>query len=130
MAMSITKDICSSLLGAKTVRRGNKELIRSPRGVRTLMNTLPLRRGLFLIPLVVACFALSSMAAQGQLSPAPDGGYPHANTAEGTDALFNLTTGFGNTANGFQALYNNTNGSSNTATGSVALYNNTASDNT
>ena len=37
------------------------------------------------------------------------------NTAEGTDALFSLTTGSDNTANGFQALYSNTTGNSNTA---------------
>jgi hypothetical protein len=33
--------------------------------------------------------------------PAPDGGYPGFNTAEGQNALFNLTTGIGNTAVGW-----------------------------
>jgi hypothetical protein len=32
--------------------------------------------------------------------PPPDGGYPGFNTAEGHNALFNLTTGVGNAAVG------------------------------
>jgi hypothetical protein len=84
----------------------------------------PLRYGLFLIPLVLAAFALSP-TAQAQLSPPPDGGYPGQNTAEGTDALFSLTTGTDNTAIGFDALFNNTTGSENTAAGSDALVSNT-----
>jgi hypothetical protein len=71
----------------------------------------------------IACFALSPTAQA--VSPAPDGGYPGGNTAEGTDALFSLTTGSDNTAIGFQALFNNTTGSQNTATGAGALDNNT-----
>jgi hypothetical protein len=88
------------------------------------MNRSPLRYGLFLIPLVLAAFAVSP-PAQAQLSPPPDGGYPGNNTAEGTDALFSLTTGTDNTALGFDALYSNTTGDSNTATGSLALASNT-----
>ena len=83
-----------------------------------------LRYGLFLIPLVLAALALSP-TAQAQLSPPPDGGYDGDNTAEGTDALFSLTTGPDNTAIGFDALYSNTTGDSNTATGSIALSSNT-----
>jgi hypothetical protein len=91
---------------------------------RDLISRSPLRYGLFLIPVALAWFALST-TTQAQLSPAPDGGYPNDNTAEGTDALFNLTTGSENTANGFQALLSNTTGDSNTATGSQALPSNT-----
>ena len=83
-----------------------------------------LRYGVFLIPLVLAAFALSP-TAQAQLSPPPDGGYDGNNTAEGTDALFSLTTGTDNTAVGFDALFSNTTGSENTATGSDALLSNT-----
>ena len=57
--------------------------------------------------------------------PAPDGGYPGGNTAEGSQALFSLTSGVSNTANGHQALFNNTIGNSNTALGFRALFNNT-----
>jgi len=92
--------------------------------ITNLMNRSPLRYGLFLIPLVLAAFALST-TGQAQLSPPPDGGYAGDNTAEGTDALFSLTTGTENTAIGFDALNSNTTGDSNTATGSIALSSNT-----
>jgi len=86
--------------------------------------TLPL-----LIPLLFVCFALAP-AAQAVV-PAPDGGYPANNTAEGTDALFSLTSGTDNTAIGFDALYSNTVGVKNTAAGTSALFSNTnGSDNT
>jgi hypothetical protein len=88
------------------------------------MNRSRLRRGLFLIPLAVTAFALSP-TVQAQLSPPPDGGYAGDNTAEGTDALFSLTTGTENTAVGFDALTSNTTGDSNTAAGSIALESNT-----
>src|SRR6266550_1116631 len=91
---------------------------------RDSINRSPLRYGIFLIPVALAWFAFSP-TAQAQLSPAPDGGYPNDNTAEGTDALFSNTTGSENTANGFQALFSNTTGDSNTATGSEALPANT-----
>jgi len=88
------------------------------------MNRSRLRYGLLLIPLLLAAFTLSP-TAQAQLSPPPDGGYAGDNTAEGTDALFSLTTGTENTAVGFDALTSNTTGDSNTATGSIALGSNT-----
>src|SRR5438876_6767967 len=91
---------------------------------RDSISRSPLRYGLFLIPLVLAALALSP-TAQAQLSPPPDGGYAGDNTAEGTDALFSLTTGTENTAIGFDALNSNTTGDSNTATGSIALSSNT-----
>jgi uncharacterized coiled-coil protein SlyX len=91
---------------------------------RDSISRSPLRHGLFLIPLALAWFALSP-TVQAQLSPAPDGGYPNDNTAEGTDALFSLTTGTDNAAIGFDALFSNTTGDSNTATGSIALTSNT-----
>jgi hypothetical protein len=57
------------------------------------------------------------------VTPAPDGGYPGGNTAEGNNALFSLTTGGGNTALGFQALYSNAFPIDNTAVGNGALRN-------
>jgi len=60
------------------------------------------------------------------VSPAPDGGYPNGNTAEGTFALQNLTTGNNNTALGSGALFSDMTGSQNTATGSGALSHNTS----
>ena len=77
----------------------------------------------FLIALMLSCFGLSPKVLA--VVPAPDGGYPGANTAEGDFALFSLTTGASNTAIGFAALGNNTTGSQNTATGVFALISNT-----
>jgi len=80
------------------------------------------RIAVFLTALI--CFGLLP-GAQAQLSPPPDGGYPNQNTAEGDDALFNLTTGSDNTAIGFNALRANTTGIANTANGAGALFSNT-----
>ena len=85
-------------------------------------------RGLLLIPLALACFAVSP-AAQA-VSPPPDGGYPGGNTAEGQNALFGLTIGEFNTAVGFFALESNTIGSFNTALGAGTLFANTVDSNT
>src|SRR6266571_2811208 len=83
-------------------------------------------RGFLLIPLVLACFALSPTARALLPAPTPDGGYTGANTAEGDDALFSLTTGRENTAIGFDALDKNTTGSANAAMGADALFSNTS----
>jgi len=63
------------------------------------------------------------------VTPAPDGGYPGFNTAEGDHALQSLTSGTSNTAIGFDALFSNTTGSNNTATGIDALFSNTTGSN-
>jgi hypothetical protein len=98
-----------------------------------------------LIPLVLACFALSPTAqavcqegcdvsnfntflGDEALSSNTTGS---SNTAVGFQALFSNTTGFFNTANGSQALGSNTIGNSNTASGAAALLSNTTgNDNT
>src|SRR6266567_4032188 len=64
------------------------------------------------------------------VSPAPDGGYPGANTAEGQSALLSLTTGTYNTAVGIYTLKSDTTGSFNTAIGAGALVLNTSDQNT
>jgi hypothetical protein len=55
------------------------------------------------------------------VTPPRDGGYPGRNTAEGQDALFNLTTGSANTAIGYQSLHSVTTSSGNTAVGDLTL---------
>jgi len=98
--------------------------------LRNLMNRSPLRAFL-LIPFVLVCFALSPAPNAFGVDPAPDGGYPGDNTAEGTDALFSLTGGTENTALGADALYYNAGGTGNTAVGHSTLLSNTSgNDNT
>src|SRR6478672_13942000 len=77
----------------------------------------------FLIAFMLSCFGLSTKLLA--VVPAPDGGYPGRNTAEGDSALFTLTTGAANTAIGFDALALNSTGDFNTAGGSSALLSNT-----
>src|SRR5260370_24694494 len=69
---------------------------------------------------LLACFALSPKAQA--VVPAPDGGYPNGNTAEGDDSLFDLDTGFCNTPIGYAAIFRNTTGNKITAIGSAALH--------
>src|SRR5437016_12102856 len=76
----------------------------------------PWRLGFFLNAFMLVAIALSPTAKA--VSPPPDGGYANANTAEGGNALFSLTTGAQNTAIGNLALFSNTTGSFNTANGS------------
>lgn len=77
----------------------------------------PLRFGLVLNVLAIALALLAFSQATRAVTPAPDGGYPNENTAEGTNALFSLTSdGHYNTANGFDALYSNTGGDGNDLT--------------
>ena len=80
------------------------------------------------IPFALGFFALSQMAQA--VSPAPDGGYPGGNTAEGQSALLSLTTGVYNTGVGIFSLLTNATGSFNTATGAGALLATTADENT
>ncbi len=77
-------------------------------------------QSLAILALAIICFAFLSTTQA--VVPPPDGGYPGANTAEGENALFSLTTGTFNTAVGFFALENNDLGNYNTAIGAGALF--------
>jgi hypothetical protein len=110
------------------------------RPLKHSMNRLPSRLALLLIPLALACFALSPQAratceegcsggfnsntflGEGALAGNTTG---DNDTAIGDAALAANTTGFNNTANGASALIFNTTGYYNTATGNVALFSNT-----
>jgi hypothetical protein len=74
---------------------------------------------LILVTLVFLCFGL--LSRMQAVVPAPDGGYPGGNTAEGTNALLSLTTGTYNTAIGLFSLRSSTEGKFNTAVGAGAL---------
>jgi hypothetical protein len=80
------------------------------------------------VALTLICFALSKRAQA--VVPTPDGGYPNFTTAEGTNALQNLTTGIGNTATGWHSLFANTAGNLNTGVGAGTLLLNTGDNNT
>jgi Chaperone of endosialidase len=82
---------------------------------------------LFLV-FALVCLTLSPRVQA--VVPAPDGGYPGGNTAEGQTALLNLSTGGFNTAVGYLSLRSNTTNSFNTAVGAGALIANTADENT
>src|SRR5215831_19456480 len=80
------------------------------------------------VALTLICFALSPEAHA--VVPPPDGAYPNFTTAEGQNALQNLTTGLGNTATGWHSLFANTAGNLNTAIGAGTLLFNTGDNNT
>ena len=78
--------------------------------------------------LLLLCFGV--LQAVQAVVPPPDGGYPGFNTAEGTNALKNLTTGVGNAAVGWYSLLSNTDGSYNTGVGAGTLVLNSGDKNT
>jgi hypothetical protein len=81
-----------------------------------------------LITLALVFFALAQNTLA--VNPPPDGDYPGGNTAEGQNALLNLTTGTYNTAIGYLSLLSNAANNFNTAIGAGTLLANTADNNT
>jgi len=81
------------------------------------------RCGLFLIPLLLACFGLAPMAQA--VGPDTDGTIPGSNNGEGIGVLVSRTGGVWNTGTGFEALNHLTAGNQNTATGLRALFSDT-----
>jgi uncharacterized coiled-coil protein SlyX len=86
------------------------------------------RQNLINILIGIVCIGLLPRAQA--VVPAPDGGYPGGNTAEGQNALFSLTTGGFNTAVGYLSLRSDTTGQLNTAIGAGTLLANTGDNNT
>ena len=93
------------------------------------MNPLIQFRKAIALSFIVLVFSLFTQRAQA-VSPPPDGAYPNFTTAEGENALKDLTTGTGNTALGAFSLFGTTTGSFNTAVGAGALDLNTGDANT
>ena len=83
------------------------------------MNCAPFRLALLVIPLAIACLALSPQA-QATCHEGCD--LPNSNTFLGDNALIFNTTGVFNTAVGDDALHSNTTGFRNTAIGASALF--------
>jgi hypothetical protein len=94
--------------------------------IKTSIQRLLLSSGFIVFAL--GYFAVSP-TAQGVV-PAPDGGYPGGNTAEGQSALLNLTTGTYNTALGLFSLLSDGAGNFNTGVGAGTLLSNRANQNT
>src|SRR2546430_16857551 len=76
-----------------------------------------------LLIMMIGCLTLFAVAKASAVNPPPDGGHPGENTAEGTNALFSLTSGIDNTAIGFDALFADTTGMENTDAESDELSN-------
>ncbi len=90
--------------------------------------SIRVKKAALLFVVLLVCFGLLPKAQA--VNPPPDGGYPGGNTAEGQNALLNLTTGGFNTAVGFFSLRSNTEGTFNTGVGAGTLFVNTADQNT
>ena len=73
------------------------------------------------ILVAVGCFAFLPIA-----QAAPETALPNFNTADGQDALANVTTGAANTAVGWRSLFSNTDGSFNSGFGAGTLLFNTS----
>ena len=80
------------------------------------------------IILALGCFAF--LPKTQAVSPPPDGCYPGFTTAEGCNALQNLTSGSANTGLGWYALFGTSTGSFNTGVGAGALVLNNSDSNT
>ena len=81
--------------------------------------------------LVISMFiSFASLPPVQGVSPAPDGGYPGGNTAEGQAALLSLTSGTYNTAIGIYSLLSLTDGDFCTGVGAGTLLANTGDNNT
>ncbi len=116
-------------------------------------NRVSWRRGFLFISLLSVCFALwptAQVASQdgpavprapqeapmgpenpeGAAPAAPLAALPGYNTADGDQALFNVSTGTGNSAFGWRALFSNTDASFNTGVGGGALVLNIGNSNT
>ena len=88
------------------------------------------KRNFIITTILLALGFLALCPVAQAVSPAPDGGYPGQNTAEGQSALLHLAGGTYNTALGWSSLGFNVTGNFNTGVGAATLLNNTADKNT
>ena len=88
------------------------------------------RMSILIFAAVFAWFGLYGAPNGFGVVPPPDGGYPNFTTAEGQNALLNLTSGVANTAVGSFSLESVTTSSFNTGVGADTLVLNTGDGNT
>ena len=98
----------------------------------SIQKTIQMKTIIRPILIIFTLLSLGLVPITQAVSPAPDGGYPGQNTAEGDNALFNLspTDGGFNTAIGWLSLFANATGSFNTGVGAGTLWANTSHNNT
>ena len=84
---------------------------------------------LFLILSALLTYFATMLGVEAVVPP-PDGAYPNFTTAEGTNALKNLTTGAANTGLGWYSLFTNSTASNNTGVGAATLVLSNADENT
>ena len=94
--------------------------------MKTNLKKFPLTPRIVIFALT--CFAVLPVGLA--VVPPPDGGYPNFTTAEGTNALLNLTSGAANTGIGWYSLSSAGASSFNTGVGAGALALNAADSNT
>jgi hypothetical protein len=104
-------------------RNGERKACQMNQLIRLKRRTSPI---LILVSLISVALLLKVQA----VVPAPDGGYPGGNTAEGQAALLSLTSGTFNTAIGFLSLRSLTDGQLCTGVGAGTLLANTGDGNT
>src|SRR5258707_769128 len=97
---------------------------------RTMNSPIQFKPATSLVLTALALLCLGLFPQAQAVIPPPDGGYPNFTTAEGTNALKNLTAGAGNTGIGWYSLFSDTTGSANTAVGTGALVLNNSDSNT
>jgi Chaperone of endosialidase len=93
-------------------------------GTLNLQKLVSRRLTAVLLLVTLSCFVILLPRKALAVTPAPDGDYGNGNTAEGANALFNLSGGQNNTAIGAVALFHNDTGHDNTAVGSGTLVDN------
>src|SRR5947199_8413356 len=102
---------------------------KSKKAKKNVRNWIMKNRNTTVTILLALGFLVLSPIAQAVV-PAPDGGYPGGNTAEGTSALLSRSTGVYNTAVGIYALLSLTDGQFCTGVGAGTLLSNTGNQNT
>jgi Chaperone of endosialidase len=114
----------------KTLKLFWPDLERTSKDTTLSNNQTPMKTNTPFLILISFLTGFAFLHPAQAVVPPPDGGYPGFNTAEGTNALKNLTTGVGNAAVGWYSLFSNTDGSFNTALGAGTLLSNVGDQST
>jgi len=115
----------------KTDKNSKSKTTRKGKEMKELHEENAMKRmSILIVAGIFAWFGLCGCPDTFGVVPAPDGGYPGGNTAEGQSALLGLTTGTFNTAVGLFSVETLSTGNFNTGIGAGTLLSNTADQNT